>query len=673
MTTQIYHHWKRNDDTSGVVWLHLNVAGEPVNVLSTAVFTELEAILDDLEASPPKGLAFISDKDSGFIAGADIKEFTKLAGRDDALALIRRGQQLMDRIDALSCPTVAVINGFCMGGGLELSLACDYRIGLNAPQTRLGLPEIKLGIHPGYGGTVRALRLLGPIAAMDLMLTGRSLDVQRARKMGLIDYVVPQRVLENAARYLIDAKPPRRRPSRFVTLANWSPLRSLIAGKMRKQVAQKARQEHYPAPYALINLWERHAGNKRKMLEKEGHSVADLSTTETTRNLVRVFMLQNQLKASGAKSHFKPRHIHVIGGGVMGGDIAAWCAMQGFRVTVQDTNTTSVGVALNRAAELYNKRLKVARLVNNTLDRLIPDTNGAGIRWADVVIEAIFEDIEAKQSLYRDIESKVKPGALIATNTSSIPIEILEQGFSEPGQLIGLHFFNPVAKLPLVEIVYGQHTHEGVIAKALAFTRHLDKLPLKVKSTPGFLVNRILMPYLLEAVIMESEGVPKTVIDTVATDFGMPMGPIELADSIGLDIGLHVGEILGETYGFEIPAKLRTLVANGHLGRKSGRGFYEYNHAKPTRDKQKRFEGDTEELQNRLILRLLNEAVACLREGVVENADLVDAGVIFGTGFAPFRGGPLHYLESQGRKTMHATLKRLEHRFGPRFAADKGW
>ncbi len=673
MTIENYHHWKRLDDANEVAWLHLDVTGEPVNVLSRAVFTELATILDGLEAYPPKGLIFLSDKENGFIAGADVKEFTKLANREDALNLIRLGQGLMDRIEALPCPSVAVINGFCMGGGLELALACDYRIGLDDPKTRLGLPEIKLGIHPGYGGTVRSLELLGPIAAMNLMLTGRSLDVHRAKKIGLIDQIVPRRHLVNAARYIIDVNPSPRRPNQFLTLMNWPMSRVLIARKMRNQVARKVNRAHYPAPYALIDLWERHAGNKRKMLEKEGYSVADLSTTETARNLVRVFMLQNRLKATGNKSRFKLRRVHVIGGGRMGGDIAGWCAMQGFRVTVQDTNTASLATALQRAVELFKGRFKVERLVKNALDRLIPDANGAGIHQADVIIEAIFEDTGAKQSLYQSIETKIKPDALIATNTSSIPIETLAQGFCEPGLLIGLHFFNPVAKMPLVEIVCGQHTREEVIAKALAFTRHIDKLPLKVKSKPGFLVNRILMPYLLEAVIMESEGVPKTVIDKVATDFGMPVGPIELVDTVGLDVGLRVGEILGEAYGFEIPAKLKSMVENGLLGRKSGQGFYEYKRDKPVKDKQERFEGDKKELQNRLILRLVNEALACLREGVVENADLVDAGVIFGTGFAPFRGGPLHYLENQGRKTMQASLKRLEERFGARFEADSGW
>ncbi|MEN8131426.1 MAG: 3-hydroxyacyl-CoA dehydrogenase NAD-binding domain-containing protein [Pseudomonadota bacterium] len=673
MSTNRFQHWRWQEDERGMVWLHLNVAGERVNVLSTAVLSELESILDTLEASSVKGLAFISDKPSGFIAGADVKEFTRLSSREQTLAMIKRGQAIMDRIDALPFPTVAVINGFCMGGGTELSLACDYRIGLDDPKTRLGLPEIKLGIHPGYGGTMRSLRVLGPIAAMDMMLTGRGLDVYRARKIGLIDHAVPQRHLVNATHHLLETTPRPHRPNRLLRLLGQWPVRRLLARKMRNQVTSKVSKAHYPAPYALIDLWEQHGGDEGRMLDQEAQSVADLSITETARNLIRVFMLQNRLKAAGDKSLIEPRHIHVIGAGLMGGDIAAWCALQGFRVTVQDPSTRSLAATVERAARLFTRRLKTERRIKSVMDRLIPDEKGSGVKHADVVIEAIFEDIEAKQTLYRNIEPKLKPGALVTTNTSSIPIDTLAQGFSDPGRLAGLHFFNPVAQLPLVEIVHGEHTREETINRALAFTRHIDKLPLKVKGSPGFLVNRILMPYLLEAIIMESEGIPKTVIDQVAIDFGMPMGPIELADTVGLDIGLHVGEILGKAYGFQVPTRLKDMVSNGHLGRKTGQGFYPYQNGKPIKPKKEPSEHDREELQERLILRLINEAIACLREGVVEDADMVDAGVIFGTGFAPFRGGPLHYLKGRGRQAMQESLKQLQNRFGDRFAADDGW
>jgi 3-hydroxyacyl-CoA dehydrogenase/enoyl-CoA hydratase/3-hydroxybutyryl-CoA epimerase len=668
-----YQHWHIKHDEGGAVWLYLDVADENINVLSQAVLRELEAILSTLEISPPAGVGFISGKASGFIAGADVREFTQLNGREGAMALIKRGQRIMDRIEALPCPTVSIINGFCMGGGLELSLACHYRIALDDPKTRLGLPEIKLGIHPGFGGTVRALRVLGPITAMDVMLSARRLTAHQAKKMGLVDDIVPQRHLIKAARKLIATRPLQRRPGPLARLMNQRLMRPILAQKMRRRVAVKARHDHYPAPYALIDLWAQHGGNEREMLANEAESVADLSTTDTAHNLLRVFMLQTRLKGQGDEALFKPRHVHVIGGGLMGGDIAAWCALQGFNVSVHDTHTPSLGAVYRRAATLFSKRLRDERRIKQALDRLIPDKRGAGIRKADVIIEAIFEDVDAKQSLLRKIESAAKPETLIATNTSSLPLEMLAQVFADPTRLVGLHFFNPVAQLPLLEVVQSPRTQDEVIQKALAFARHIDKLPLKVKSSPGFLVNRILMPYLLEAVILESEGVPQTVIDRVAVDFGMPMGPIELVDTIGLDVGLHVGEILSKPYGFEIPEKLKTMVDKGLLGRKSGKGFYEYKNGKPVRDTKETYRGDTRILQDRLILRFVNEAVACRREGIVEDADLVDAGVIFGTGFAPFRGGPLHYAENEGRDTMQETLKYLQHRFGDRFAADSGW
>ena len=673
MVPKRYQHWTREEDGNGILWLHLDVVGSDVNVLSSAVIGELEGILTELEASPPKGVVFLSGKASGFIAGADVNEFRSIKDRADALAIINRGQGLMNRIDALPCPTVAAINGFCMGGGLELALACDYRVGLDDPKTRLGLPEVKLGIHPGYGGTVRAVQVLGPVTAMDLMLTGRSTDARRARKIGLLDYVTPKRHFRNAARSLIETRPEPHRPGRFSRLLNHRVLRPLIAQRMRKQVVAKVMRAHYPAPYALIDLWQHGAGNERSILEKEAESVATLSTTDTARNLVRVFLLQNQLKAQADKQAINVQHVHVIGAGVMGGDIAAWCTLQGLKVTVQDTDTKCLAGMLERASNLLTRRLKAQRLVTGAMDRLIPDNRGVGVRQADVIIEAIFEDIEAKQALYRNVEPTTKPEAVIATNTSSIPIETLCRALNDPTRLVGLHFFNPVAQLPLVEIVYGTQTRDDVIAKALGFTRHIDKLPLKVKSTPGFLVNRILMPYLLEAIIMEAEGVPKCIIDQAAKDFGMPMGPIELADAVGLDVGLHVGQILGNAYGFQIPDKLRDMVGKGHLGKKSGKGFYEYRNGKSIKEKGQKYGGDIRELQDRLILRLVNEAVACLREKVVDNADLIDAGVIFGTGFAPFRGGPLHYRESKGREMLRARLQQLQNQFGDRFAPDEAW
>ncbi len=643
-----FSHFRVEKGQSGVVWLVMDYADGEANVLSSTVLEELKSLLAQIKTENPAGLAIRSGKPNGFIAGADVKEFTQIKNFEDAHRLVSRGQEVMNQIEALPFPTVAVIHGFCLGGGLELALACDYRIARDDPKTRIGFPEIKLGIHPGFGGSVRSIRLIGPLAAMNLMLTGRTLAAQQARKTGLVDYVVPQRLLLQAAERVLLQKPAERRAKVWVKVLNRQPLRSVAAFWMVKQVSREARKEHYPAPYALIDLWRKYGGDEKKFMAEEANSVAALSNHPSARNLVRVFLLQDLLKSAADKSKITPRHVHVIGAGVMGGDIAAWCAMQGFKVTVQDTYKAGLAKAKQRAHRLLQKRFRGnPYLVNEVMDRLIADDRGLGITKADVIIEAIFEDVDAKQALYRDLETKIKADALIATNTSSIRLETLAEAMQDPSRLVGLHFFNPVAKMPLVEVVRGEHTASEVAERALAFARHIDKLPVTVASSPGFLVNRVLMPYLVEAVDMLDEGIPKSVVDRAALDFGMPMGPIRLADTVGLDVCLFVADILSKDLGLKVPTRLRQMVHNGALGIKSGQGFYTYKNGKPVKEPKTPYSGDVSLVQSRLVKRLTDEAQACLNDHIVDNADLVDAGIIFGTGFAPFTGGPLHYLANK--------------------------
>ncbi len=668
-----YKHWRLEIDPRRVAWLYIDKAESSANVLSEEVLDELHEIIGVLAAERPRGAVILSAKSSGFIAGADVKEFTALKQQEQALELISRGQSLLDRLEALPFPTVAMIHGFCLGGGMELALACRYRVAEDEPRTRLGLPEVKLGIHPGFGGSVRLPPLIGAPAAMDLMLSGRTVDGRRAQKLGLVDYAVPARQLKRAAENLIFEEPPAHQPGRLLQLTNSAVVRPLLAGMMRRKVAQKAKPEHYPAPYALIDLWAEYGGDRARMLSEEARSVATLLSGETAQNLVRVFLLQERLKSLGREAAFTPQRVHVIGGGVMGGDIAAWCALRGLQVTVQDRNPESLGRVIKRAQGLYKKRLKVPRLMQAAMDRLMPDIKGDGVAKADVIIEAIFEDVSAKQSLFRDIEPLAKPDALLATNTSSIPLETLCEALSRPERLVGVHFFNPVAQMQLVEIVSGARTDPAEAQRAAAFVRHIDRLPLPVTSAPGFLVNRVLMPYLLEAVALESEGVPGPQIDQAATDFGMPMGPILLADTVGLDICLSVAEILSERLNVSVPERLRELVAAGRLGKKSGRGFYEYQGDKPVLPKTEKATAAPADVTDRLMLRMLNEAMACLREGVVADADLLDAGMIYGTGFAPFRGGPMHYVARKGMGDLQVRLEELERAHGERFHADAAW
>ena len=666
-----YQHWTVTEDQQKITWLLFDHKDRSTNVLSTPALTELDQILDSIDEKEIKAIVIKSNKKSGFIAGADINEFV---GQDyqGALDLILLGHKVMNKIEALKCNTISLIHGFCMGGGTELSLACNYIICSDDASTKIALPEIKLGIHPGFGGSVRCIQRVGPLAGFDMMLTGRNIAARRAKKLKLVDEVVATRQLDRAAVSFADKKFKQRKDSLKNKILNNIFVRGPLAKKVSAQVAKKAPKKHYPAPYKLINLWKKHYDNPVKMLEKEAVSVAELVSDSTAQNLVRVYFLQDQLKSLGDKKLFKPLHVHVIGGGIMGGDIAAWCAFKGFQTSVQDQDPAILAKTIQRAYKLFKKRLRDPRLITNTMDRLTADHKGYGVEHADIIIEAIFEEAEVKKSLYQTIEPRMKDDAILATNTSSIPLETLAECLQKPERLVGLHFFNPVALMPLVEIVCGVSTDQNTIDKTAAFARHISKLPLAVKSSPGFLVNRILMPYLLEAVVMFSEGIPAESIDKAALDFGMPMGPIELADTVGLDVCLSVAKILSETSDAEVPEQLEHMVKTGHLGKKNNKGFYSYRKGKAQKDPNTSYK-NMQELQQRLILIFVNEATACLRDQVVDSEDLLDAGVIFGTGFAPFRGGPIKYIHDTGKHQLQSDMENLHSLYGERFTQDNGW
>ncbi|MDH5710846.1 MAG: 3-hydroxyacyl-CoA dehydrogenase NAD-binding domain-containing protein [Gammaproteobacteria bacterium] len=668
-----YKHWKLEYDKADILWLHLDAADSSVNLLSAQVFEELNLILNDLATDLPTGVVILSDKKDSFIYGADIKEFTTLENKGQAAAFLKRGHSLMNKLEALPRPTVSMIHGMCLGGGTELSLACRYRVMSSEDYSKIGLPEIKLGIFPGYGGTVRSIRRAGPLPALDMMLTGRMLTARAAKKIGLIDEAVPLRQLKHAARRFIMEEPKARKPGLLQRLANHKYLRPLVAKQIKKQVAKKARPEHYPAPYRLIELWQNYADTPGEMLRQEINEVSQLATSKTARNLVRVFFLQEALKKYGKQVEYKAKHVHVIGGGIMGGDIAAWCAIRGYSVTVQDQSPERLAKTAQRAMQSFKKKFKKdRRAIVAANDRLMMDHRGIGVAQADIVIEAIFEDVDVKQELYKGIEPRMKPGAILATNTSSIMLEDLASALENPGRLVGLHFFNPVALMPLVEIIHGDNTDETILQQVAAFARDIGKLPLPVKSSPGFLVNRILMPYLLEAVMMVDEGIAPESIDKAATDFGMPMGPIELADTVGLDICKNVASILSKTMNVELPKNLERIVKSGHLGKKTGSGFYQYKKGKIQKNKKIQH-GNLQVLQDRLVLKLLNESVACVREGIVENEDMIDAGVIFGTGFAPFRSGTMHHIQEVGVAGIIEKMQAFEKHFGDRFKPDMYW
>ncbi len=674
MSTPAAAAWSSETDSTGIVWLSFDRPEASANTLSRDTLVELGAHVERLAASPPRGVVIRSAKSGGFIAGADIREFTQLSSTEQAYELVRAAQKLFASIEALPCPTVAIINGFALGGGFELALACRYRIGIKSDKFSIGLPEVMLGIHPGFGGTVRAVQRAGVRTAMEMMLTGKTLRADKALRAGFVDRLVFPADAEATAREFITRQPKQRRPGLLDRALSWAPIRPLVKKQLLAQVAAKARLEHYPAPFAIVDLWARHGGRGEAAYEAEARSISRLFLTETSRNLVRVFLLQERLKSLGGKSKLPIERVHVVGAGVMGGDIAAWCAQRGLNVTLQDRELKFITPALQRAREAFEKRLRDPVKAGVLMTRLAPDVAGDGVPNADVIIEAIFENADAKHELFARVEPRMKSSAILATNTSSIMLEQLDDRLPDPARLVGVHFFNPVSQLPLVEIVRGENTSEETVQKAIAFTRKIDKLPLPCKSAPGFLVNRVLVPYLNEAMFALQDGIPIEVIDDAALAFGMPVGPVELADVVGLDVCKHVGEIVSHALNKPKPdqSRIDALIAAKKLGRKSGQGFYAWRDGKAVKTKGPR-PAPPADLTDRLILALVNESVAVLREGLVGDADLVDAGVIFGTGFAPFRGGPLTYARRRGVDAVITRLTELARAHGARFTPDSGW
>ena len=643
--TTLAKHWRWEQDREGLAWLTFDKQNESANTFSREALNELSLMLDEIAAARPKGLIIRSAKDS-FIGGADIQEFANFKGPEDAVAFTRLGWDVFQKLHDLPFPTTAMVNGFCMGGGMEMSLACKYIVALDDPRTRFAQPEVMVGVIPAWHAMEWLPERVGPAVAMDLLLTGKTIDAKRAKRIGLADQAVPLRIFENTARMITLDAPPRKKLSLIHRLM-LGPLKGIVASQARKQVARKARREHYPVPYAIIDIWKNFGGNALIVPPEHPSSIHKLIQHPTSRNLVRIFFLQERLKGLGKGIDFKARHVHIVGAGVMGGDIAAICAMRGLRVTLQDTAPERIAPAIKRAAQLFGRRIRDKARERDALDRLIPDVTGNGARQADVIIEAIFENLEAKRSLFAKLEAMARPDAILATNTSSLKLADIATALKDPERLVGIHFFNPVPLLQLVEIVSGETTRPDLAKKAAAFVRQIDKLPLPVKDAPGFLVNRVLGPYMLNAFQLLDQGAKPETLDRAMEDFGMPMGPAELADTVGLDICLAAGKSLARGAA-AVPHVLASKVEMGQLGKKTGQGIYRWADGKPVKGQPDAYD---QALVDALIEPYLREAQAAVAEGVVADADLADAGLIFGTGFAPFRGGPMHHLGTRGRQT----------------------
>lgn len=607
------------------------------NVLSRDVLSELDYFLSILEKDNSiTKLIIRSGKESGFILGADVTEFDTVSGVE-AVKFVSDNHRILRKIKSLPFTTIAIVEGFALGGGTELALMCDYIVASDDKDTRLGLPEVQLGIFPGYGGLYNTINRMGDLNALNLILSGKPLPSKIALKQGLVDQIVMKSGLLSAAVHFQEfVKKPK---GRILGLRS----RTFLASILKDKVKKKADPRFYPAPYALIDHWKTFGADEN--VDKDSISVQKLFDSPEAKGLMRCFHLQNSLKKiplhneHNSKTKFKK--VHVVGAGVMGADIASWCAIKGFQVTLHDINKEALGRAVKRTHATMDK-IKAF----DAKDRFIADISGDGARDADIIIEAVLEDLDIKQHVLQELEKIKKPFAILATNTSSIMIEQLQFGMMWPKELLGLHFFNPVAQMSLVEIVlpreYEKDTYDGLVV----FTKAIGKLPLPVKSHPGFLVNRVLLPYMSQAIRLVEEGYSPTLIDQAALDFGMPMGPLKLGDTVGLDICLHVGSIFEEQLGEEyaVPKLLRSMVLDGDLGIKSGKGFYRKGKAVKFHNGTILEKKNAQEISKLLQDVFVEECQKVLKEGIIKNSDHLDAGIIFATGFCPSSGGPSSFL-----------------------------
>lgn len=676
----------------GIAVIRLDQPGKPVNVLSESMSDAMREILERLEAEGDavRAAVIVSGKPGIWVAGADIDDFTRLRGAADGERMVRTGQELLGRLERLRFPVVAGIDGVALGGGLELALACSYRLASDSPRTKLGLPEVQLGILPGAGGTQRLPRLIGVRAALDLMLTGKQLDARRARKLGLVDEIAPaatfERVARRVAAELADGSrmPRAARPKGSPQwIENVPGMRQIIFRKAREGVMEKTRGL-YPAPLKILDVVEK--GLDRPLaegLDLEARAFGELSVSSEARALVHLFFATTAAKRSPASGDEREiRQAAVVGAGFMGASIAAITAESGIPTRMKDVSLEGAGRGLKTARDLLTRRARRRRRPKHEtaqlLDRVQATTEYVGFRHVDLVIEAVFEDLELKRRVIREVEEATGPEAILGSNTSTIPITRLAESATRPEQVIGLHFFSPVEKMPLLEIITTDRTASWVTATCHAYGKRIGKTPIVVSDSPGFYANRILTPYMNEAALLLQEGVAIEEIDRALTAWGMAVGPITLYDEVGIDVAQKAGGIMRDELGDRLPVNrvVDRMVDDGRLGRKNGRGFYTYaGGEKKGPDASvyaligapQRRSLPPREIQERLTMMMVNEAVRTLEEGVIHSGADGDVGAVLGLGFAPFRGGPFWFIDQNGAATIVARLRFLQARFGDRF------
>jgi 3-hydroxyacyl-CoA dehydrogenase / enoyl-CoA hydratase / 3-hydroxybutyryl-CoA epimerase len=670
---------------SGIAVLTFDRPESSANIFDQATFDELNEHLNVLTGdSSVRGLIIRSAKPKIFIAGADLNGFTKDLTAEKLAFLVEQGQKTFDRLAALPIPTVAAIHGVALGGGFEVALACDYRIASLESATKVGLPEIMLGILPAWGGSTRLPRLVGLPTALDAILSGKQYAAKAAKKLGMIDEIsYAERLIGLATQLIASQHGKKREPKQY--LANRPPVSTFIAAQAKKRTLAKTRG-HYPAPLKALEvvvagLTASHA----QSLENERRAFIELASGAIAQNLIRVFFLQERSKKLSVKADQPSRKINralVVGAGLMGSGIAQWLSARGLRVVLKDVAPEPLGKGLQSIHKIYRDTVK-RRIFSEAeaqagIDRILPVYEDIPWRDVDLVIEAAVEKLDLKQQIFRGIAEQIPNCQVIASNTSALSIDAIANGLADPGKVVGIHFFNPVHRMQLVEVVQGSKTSPQTLATAVQFVKSIGKLPVLVKDSPGFLVNRILLPYMMEAFNLFSEGYHLERIDRAMLDFGMPMGPLRLTDEVGLDVSLHVGSDLAQRVQHLPPLNnaIERMLAQGWLGRKSGKGFYDYSSSaeRPNPElsayqpQSEPTDGDDTVLRDRLVLVMINEAGRCLEEKVVTDPADVDFAMIMGTGWAPFRGGPLRYADSIGISTLVARLRELSQKGRDYFA-----
>lgn len=688
-------------DDDGLAWLVLDRPDSRVNLLTAGLMQRLDDALGEVEEAAATGrikaLILRSAKPGNFIAGADIEQIREIRDPVEGGTKAAQGQRIFLRLERLPVPTVAAIRGACLGGGAEMVLACRYRVAADTPETRIGLPEVRLGIIPGFGGTVRLPRLVGLRSAVELIVTGRAVSARSAERMGLVDERVPAAGFEARVRRFawerIGAGRASRRRRRSLPerlLDETAPGRRLVLWQARRRVLAETRG-HYPAPLAALDtIRDTMALPLEQALEREAEALGRLIATDVSKNLIHVFDLSNAARKAATATGKVPERIAVVGAGLMGGAIAQLAAYRGLHVRLKDIREDALGQGLRHARELFDGLVRRGRLSRKDADfamnRIAPTLEYAGFGTAELVLEAVVERQDIKEQVLREVESRVGPDCILASNTSSLSITGLQAALQRPERFCGLHFFNPAHRMPLVEVIRGDRTSDEAVAGAFALARRLEKTALIVNDGPGFLVNRILAPYLNEAGWLLADGASIEEVDRALLGFGMPMGPFRLLDEIGLDVARHAGAVMHEAFGDRMrPAPvLSALEAASRPGRKGGVGFYRYRDGKERGVDPSVYDelGDAvpparrsfgaEEIVDRLILVMINEAARALEDGIVADAGAVDLGMIMGTGFPPFRGGLLRYADARGVGRILERLEALAGELGARYEAANG-